>query len=317
MNLSKDSKGIVNHPITPQDAAIVGEMRRQSAPAKGNLLGVAARPIFDEIIGHTSTPSGVEFREDTIGAVPGWWAVPAGARTQTEGTLLYLHGGWYAWGTAKAYRNFVGHIAARAGTPAFAPDYRLAPEHPFPAAVQDAEAVYRGLIERGSRRIAIVGDSAGGGLGLVLTALVVAKLQSIGAAPVGTVALSPLNDLTLSGRSWETREAADPYFTKAQGTNMAPLYVGNHDPKDPLISPVFGNLAGLPPIRVHVGEDEVLLDDSLRYVERAVAAGVDARVDVWQGMPHVFLSAAGQLAAADEALEAVGTFLRERLGRSR
>ena len=98
---------------------------------------------------------------------------------------------------------------------------------------------------------------------------------------------------------------------------MAPLYVGNHDPKDPLISPVFGDLAGLPPIRIHVGEDEVLLDDSLRYVERAVAAGVDARVDVWQGMPHVFLSAAGQLAAADQALEAVGTFLAERLGRSR
>jgi len=315
MSTSKASKGVVSHPITPTDAAIVAEMRKQSAPAKGKLLGTAARPVFDEIIGHTSAPAGVEFREDTIGGVSGWWARPAGA--QTQGVLLYLHGGWYAWGTAKAYRNFVGHIAARVGTPAFAPDYRLAPEHPFPAAVQDAEAVYRGMLERGSRRIAIVGDSAGGGLSLVLTASVLRKLQSFGTAPVGTVALSPLTDLTLSGRSWETHEAADPYFTKAQGLSMAPLYVGTHDPKDPLISPVFGDLAGLPPIRIHVGEDEVLLDDSLRYVERAVAAGVDARVDVWQGMPHVFLSAAGQLAAADEALQAVGTFLAERLGPAR
>ena len=315
MSTSKASKGVVSHPITPTDAAIVAEMRKQSAPAKGKLLGTAARPVFDEIIGHTSAPAGVEFREDTIGGVSGWWARPAGA--QTQGVLLYLHGGWYAWGTAKAYRNFVGHIAARVGTPAFAPDYRLAPEHPFPAAVQDAEAVYRGMLERGSRRIAIVGDSAGGGLSLVLTASALRKLQSFGTAPVGTVALSPLTDLTLSGRSWETHEAADPYFTKAQGLSMAPLYVGTHDPKDPLISPVFGDLAGLPPIRIHVGEDEVLLDDSLRYVERAVAAGVDARVDVWQGMPHVFLSAAGQLAAADEALQAVGTFLAERLGPAR
>jgi len=315
MSTSKASKGVVSHPITPTDAAIVAEMRKQSAPAKGKLLGTAARPVFDEIIGHTSAPAGVEFREDTIGGVSGWWARPAGA--QTQGVLLYLHGGWYAWGTTKAYRNFVGHIAARVGTPAFAPDYRLAPEHPFPAAVQDAEAVYRGMLERGSRRIAIVGDSAGGGLSLVLTASALRKLQSFGTAPVGTVALSPLTDLTLSGRSWETHEAADPYFTKAQGLSMAPLYVGTHDPKDPLISPVFGDLAGLPPIRIHVGEDEVLLDDSLRYVERAVAAGVDARVDVWQGMPHVFLSAAGQLAAADEALQAVGTFLAERLGPAR
>jgi acetyl esterase/lipase len=315
MSVIENSKGVVIHPNTVADAAIVGEIRKQSAPTKGKLVGIAARPIFDEIIGHTSAPAGVEYREDTVGGVSGWWAHPAEARSR--GSILYLHGGWYAWGTAKAYRHFVGHIASRAGAVAFAPDYRLAPEHPFPAAVQDAEAVYRALVERGSGRIAIVGDSAGGGLSLVLTALAVAKLQSIGAAPVGTVALSPLNDLTLSARSWETREAADPYFTKAQGMSMAPLYVGNHDPKDPLISPVFGHLAGLPPVRIHVGEDEVLLDDSLHYVERAVAAGVDARVDVWQGMPHVFLSGAGQLAAADAALQAVGTFLAERLGPSR
>jgi acetyl esterase/lipase len=169
------------------------------------------------------------------------------------------------------------------------------------------------LVDRGLKRIALVGDSAGGGLSLALTALIVAKSASIGVAPIGTVALSPLTDLTLSGRSWETREAADPYFTKSQGLSLAPFYVGQHDPRNPLISPLFGDLADLPPIRIHVGEDEVLLDDSLRYAELAAKAGVDARVDVWQGMPHVFLSATGQLSAADQALESVGSFLASRL----
>lgn len=304
----------VTHPITPADAAIVAAMKQGSAPMKGKLLGTEARQPFDEIMGHVTAPAGVEYQQDAVGGIPGWWARPEGA-SSSSGTILYLHGGWYAWGTAKAYRHFVGHIAARAGAAAFAADYRLAPEHPFPAAVEDAEAVYRGLIDRGSRRIAIVGDSAGGGLGLALTSLATAKSASIGVVPVGTVALSPLTDLTLSGASWETRAAADPYFTKDQGLRLAPLYVGKHDPKDPLLSPLFGNFTGLPPIRVHVGEDELLLDDSLRYVERAAAAGVDARVDVWQGMPHVFLSAAGQLAAADEALQAVGAFVSERLAR--
>jgi epsilon-lactone hydrolase len=125
--------------------------------------------------------------------------------------------------------------------------------------------------------------------------------------------LSPLTDLTLSGSSWESRAAADPYFTKPQAASMVPLYLGAHDPQDPLASPLFGDLAGLPPIRVHVGDDETLLDDSLRYVERAVAAGVDARVDIWEGLPHVFPSAVGQLEAADRAMSAIGSFLAERL----
>jgi epsilon-lactone hydrolase len=310
-NSDSASKWRVTHAITPADAAVATAIRTASQATKGKLLGTAARQPFDEIIGRVQAPAAVEYEQDTVGGVAGWWARPANARS--SGAVLYLHGGWYAWGSTKAYRHFVGHIASHAGVAVFAAEYRLAPEHPFPAAVVDAEAAYRGLLERGLQRIALAGDSAGGGLSLVLTALLVAKAAS--SAPVGTVALSPLTDLTLSGQSWETRAAADPYFTKSQGLSLAPLYVGNHDPKDPLISPVFGNLVGLPPVRVHVGDDEVLLDDSLRYVERANASGVDAHVDVWQGMPHVFLTAAGQLSAADEALKAVGSFLSERLFR--
>ena len=125
--------------------------------------------------------------------------------------------------------------------------------------------------------------------------------------------LSPVTDLALSGASWETRAAADPYFHRSQAAELVRSYLGGHDPTDPLASPLYGKLAGLPPIRVHVGDDEVLLDDSLRYVERAVAAGVDARVDVWEGMPHGFLSGIGTLAASRQALDEIGRFLAERL----
>lgn len=310
-NPAATTSSSVTHRISPADKAAVAAIRAVVEPGKGLLQGVAARQTFDEIIGHVAPPADVVYEADTIGGVSGWWARPANKRP--EGTILYLHGGWYAWGTAKAYRHFAGHFAHRTGAEVFVPDYRLAPEHPFPAGLLDAQAAYRGLIGRGARRIAIAGDSAGGGLTLALLSLLKTQETAGGVLPSAAVVLSPLTDLTLSGGSWETRAVADPYFTKAQGASMVPLYLGSHDPKDPLASPLFGNPAGLPPIRALVGDDEVLLDDSLRYVERAVAAGVDARSDVWEGLPHVFLSAVGQLEAADQALSEVGSFLAERL----
>ena len=191
---------------------------------------------------------------------------------------------------------------------AFIPDYRLAPEYPFPGAPDDAKACYAGLLERGYQRIAITGDSAGGCLALGLLSAVT-KENTNGAVPVGAVALSPITDLALAGASWETRAAADPYFLRAQAAELVGSYLAGHDPNDPLASPLYGDLTGLPPIRIHVGDDEVLLDDSLRYVERAVAAGVDARVDVWEGMAHGSLSGIGTLAASTQALEAIAAFL--------
>ena len=301
----------VTHAISPEDRAVVATTRAFVEPQKGLLRGIAARQPFDEIMGHVVAPNDVAYEADTIGGVPGWWCRPT--NKQPVGTILYLHGGWYVLGSAKAYRHFAGHIAARTGAEVFVADYRLAPEHPFPAGLLDAQACYRGLIGRGIRRIAIAGDSAGGGLSLALLSLLETAENSGGASPRAAMVLSPLTDLALSGGSWETRAAADPYFTRAQAVSLVPLYLGHHDPQDPLASPLYGNLAGLPPIRVHVGDDEVLLDDSLRYVERAAAAGVDARVDIWEGLPHVFPSSVGQLAAADRALDAIGAFLAERL----
>jgi acetyl esterase/lipase len=189
----------------------------------------------------------------------------------------------------------------------------LAPEHPFPAAIEDVQNCYLGLIDLGIRRIAITGDAAGGCLALVLLSLATNEAVVHAVAPVGAVVLSPLTDLVLTGPSWWFRAEADPYFTRSQAVDLIHAYLGDHHPSDPLASPIFGDLTGLPPIRVQVGEDEVLFDDSRRYVKQAVAAGIDARLDVWEGMTHGFHCGIGCLAASVQALDAIGAFLIERL----
>jgi epsilon-lactone hydrolase len=299
------------HRTSAEDKTAMSAMRVIVEPNKGRLQGTAARVPFDAIMERVAAPVGVAYEAGTVGGVSGWWCRPEGARTGQA--ILHLHGGWFNWGSARAFRNLVGHIAARGGVEAFVPDYRLAPEHPFPAAIEDARGCYLGLIERGFSKVAITGDSAGGNLALGLLHLAAAQRASGGTLPVAAVALSPVTDLALTGASWETRAAADPYFLRSQAAELVRSYLGGHDPADPLASPLYGNLAGLPPVRIHVGDDEVLLDDSLRYVERAVMAGVDARVDVWEGIPHGFLSGIGTLAASEQALDEIGRFLADRL----
>lgn len=291
-------------PFTEHDQAVMASMRAMVEPNKGKLRGVAARPAFDAIISHVAAPESVGYREDRIGGVSGWWCEPAGAPVDTA--ILHLHGGWFNLGSSKAYRYLVGHIARSAGTRAFVAEYRLAPEHPFPAAVNDARACLDGLFGSGLRAVAVTGDSAGGNLALTL-------LPTHGARVAGAVAFSPITDLTLSGESWTSRADADPFFVRDQAEALIGAYLGGHDPTDPLASPLFGRVAGIPPVRLHVGNDEVLRDDSLRYVERAVAGGAEAAVDVWEGMVHGFLGSAGRLEAADAALRSTGMFLAQRL----
>jgi len=257
----------------------------------------------------------VTFHEDTLGGVPGWWCRPD--KVQPGNAIVHLHGGWFNWGSAQAFRHLVGHIAAQSQVEAFIPDYRLAPEHPFPAALEDAQACYRELVNRGRRLIALTGDSVGGGLALSLLAMATNSAFSNGVTPVGAVVLSPVTDLTLSGQSWQSRAAADPYFIQSQAAGLVKAYLGSANPNDPMASPLNGDLAGLPPIRVHVGDDEVLLDDSLRYVDRAVAAGVDAKLDIWEGMPHGFLGGIGNFNASAKVLETIATFLVERFAKSK
>jgi epsilon-lactone hydrolase len=300
-----DSLAYTTHVLSSSDQAVMVQMRAMIEPGKGHLRGIEARTIFDEIIGSTVAPEGVTYRHDQVGGLSGWWCEPVDA--PADKVVLHLHGGWFNWGSAKAFRHLVGHIAREAGVKAFVPDYALAPEHPFPRAVADARACLDALLGLGMRAVAVTGDSAGGNLALTLV-----SLASSNPSIVGAVVLSPVTDLTLSGESWESRADADPIFVREQAQSLVAAYLGNTDPADPIASPLFGKLNGLPPIRVHVGNDEVLRDDSVHYVERALAAHVDARLDVWEGMIHGFLGQVGRLEAADHALKAIGVFLAER-----
>jgi monoterpene epsilon-lactone hydrolase len=299
------------HPLDPEDASIISRIRTAARPQKGMPWRIEARKPYDALLEGVSPRNDVTFEPGTVGDVPGLWVHPASSRPGEA--ILHFHGGWFHAGSAGAYRHLVGHIAARAGARAFVPEYRLAPEHPFPAAVDDVLATYRGIGDSGIRRIAVTGDSAGGNLALVLASCVADKAVSAAATLVGVAVFSPVTDLTLSGATYATRAEADLYFTRPQVAELVRSYLGSADPNDPLASPLRGRFSGLPPIRIQVGDAEVLLDDSRRYVDRAIAAGIDARLDVWAGMPHGFVASIGMVKASAQALDAIGVFLTERL----
>jgi epsilon-lactone hydrolase len=309
----RTAKGaIARHPLDPEDATVTAAMRALVSSAKGARQGVEARGQFDALMERVLPRNDVAFETDTLGGIPGLWVHPASWRS--DEAILHLHGGWFSFGSAKAYRHLVGHIAARAGARAFVPDYRLAPEHPFPAATDDVLACYRALAARGVKRIALTGDSAGGNLALALASRPTGESASTDATLVGVAVSSPVTDLTLSGATYDTRAEADPLFTRPQVAELVQSYLGSADAKHPLASPLYARLSSIPSARIHVGDDEVLLDDSLRFVERAVAAGVDAQADVWMGMPHGFPGSIGRLKAAAQALDAIGAYLAEKLG---
>src|SRR5258705_4675936 len=171
------------HPLDPEDATITAAMRAMLSSSKGARAGIEARGQYDALMERVLPREDVTFEEDTLGGVPGLWVHPAGWRSSEA--IVHLHGGWFNFGSAKAYRHLVAHIAARAGARAFIPDYRLAPEHPFPAATDDVLACYEGLAERGVHRIALTGDSPGGNLALVLASRVTGEAPSVNAVLVG------------------------------------------------------------------------------------------------------------------------------------
>jgi epsilon-lactone hydrolase len=225
--------------------------------------------------------------------------------------VLYFHGGGYAVGTAQLYRDFTWRIgdAARARVLFF--DYRLAPEHPFPAAVEDAVAVYRWLAGGiDPRRIAFVGDSAGGGLALGT----LYKLRDEGTAlPRAAVLLSPWTDLALTGPSLWSNATSDPMMNPASLPGIANGYLAGADPRNPYASPLFGDPSGLPPTLIHVGSDEILRDDAVRMAEKMRTAGCDVQIDVWPRMPHAWHLYARIVPEGQLAIDRIGTFLRKQL----
>jgi len=269
------------------------------------------RPMFDQLMTKTEAAEGVTYEAAIIGGIAGWWCKPQ--RAMDGAAVIYFHGGAYVLGSAAAYRNFVGNIAAKVKAPFFVVDYALAPEHPFPSAIRDAEDAYRGLSALGFSRLAIAGDSAGGGLALALLLSVMAQpIDNLANRPVAAAVMSPWTDLALTGDSVDTRAKADPLLSRSALEHAAEIYLGHHDYRDPKASPVFGRFADLPPVLLHVGEDEILLDDSRRVAEQIDADGGRSELHIWQGMTHVFPSNL-TLKSAVEALDILGAFLEEHL----
>jgi epsilon-lactone hydrolase len=256
------------------------------------------------------TPSDVAIEHVTAPDRPAEWLRPPGARS--DAAVLYLHGGGYVIGSPRSHRHLAAAIARAAGTAGLLIDYRLAPEHPFPAAVEDAVAAYQWLLGRGLApgRVVVAGDSAGGGL----TVAVLLTLRDRGLPPPAAgVCISPWVDLTCSGATYATKEAVDPIVTRQSTTAMAQAYAGAHDLKAPLLSPLYADLRGLPPLLVQVGSDEVLLDDALGLGERARAAGVDVTLEEWPAMIHVWHWFLPMLTEAERAIGVIGEFVRARL----
>lgn len=296
----------IEHPLAEQDRATMAQIAQAAAPAKGHL----ERGAFDQVMEQTPQPTDVDFEAGVVGGVDGWWVRPEGAAVTP--TILYLHGGAYIVGSAKSYCNFVGQIARAAGVCAFVPDYRLAPEHPFPAAVEDAAAVCADLARRSHGAIALVGDSAGGGLALSLLALTTSGARNGGErAPITAAVMSPWTDLALTGPTLKSNAEVDPFLTRAALQSAADQYLGSTDPRDPRASPLYSWLDGLPPVQIHVGEAEILLDDARRYAQRVNDAGGELTLHQWAGMPHVFLSSIGVLSTAQPAIDTVARFLRD------
>jgi epsilon-lactone hydrolase len=294
------------------DRAAMLVMRGMIALQPKTEFGPDARPGFDTLMEKTPGGDGVTYEAATIGGIAGWWCRPVDAIA--DAAILYLHGGAYVVGSARAYRHFAGQLATRAQATTFVADYGLAPEHQFPAAYADATAAYRGLIATGLTRIALAGDSAGGGLALALAGTLASENGvDKWPAPSAVAVMSPWIDLALTGESMKSKASSDPLLSVEALSVAARLYLGKTDSRDPRASALHGDLKALSPVFLHVGENEVLLDDARRYATQVKSIGGSAELHIWQGMVHVFPANLALLHAARESLELIGEFLRAHL----
>jgi acetyl esterase/lipase len=265
------------------------------------------RIIFEEMMAAEPIPTDVATSPGSLAGIPVVNVDVAGA--DSGKVIVYLHGGGYAIGSAASSVALASDLARRAGTRLVSIDYRLAPEHPHPAAIEDAIAAYRGLLDSGlgPAAVAVAGESAGAGLAIAtLVALKKAGLPQ----PSSAVLMSPWADLTLSGDSITEKAPVDPGLTPKGLKRRAADYVASGDASDPLISPIYADLSGLPPLLIQAGSHEILLNDATRLAARAAAADVSVTLEITPGAPHVFQAFAAILDEADAALTSAGAFLR-------
>ena len=269
------------------------------------------RAAFEAVTQMFPVPDDVKSEPVDAGGIPAEWIAAPGA--DPDRVIYYLHGGGYAMGSINTHREMVSRICRASGARALAIDYRLAPEHSFPAAVEDATAAYRWLLSAGvdPARLVIAGDSAGGGL---TVATLVALRDAGDSLPAAAVCLSPWVDMEGIGESMTTKAEADPMVNREDLIEGAQAYLGGADPRTPLAAPLYADLKGLPPLLIHVGTAETLLDDSTRLAERAKAAGVDVTLEPWEDMIHVWQFLASMLAEGQQAIDRIGGFIREHAG---
>ncbi|GJH07422.1 alpha/beta hydrolase [Caballeronia novacaledonica] len=283
-------------------------MRMRPHSAKPELDVELARSYASRRIWSPRVPKGwrLDIRETSDEDAPrGEWLTPP---TNPRATILYLHGGGYYFCSPSSHRAITFGLATRSNASVFSLDYRLAPEHRFPAALDDSVAAYRRLLGDGvpAQSIAIAGDSAGGGLAL---ATLLALRDAGDPLPAAAVLFSPWTDLTCSGESMRTNDGRDPMYHASVFPRVAAQYLGSADARNPYASPVFGEFEGLPPLLIQVGDTELLLDDSTRIATKARAAGVRVELEIWRNVPHIFQIWAPFMPEARDALARAAAFI--------
>jgi len=289
---------------------VIEMMRANPALGEGSVHDM--RAAMEAMTAAMPLPTDARIDAVDAGGVAAEWTAVDGARS--DRVLVYLHGGGYNIGSVRTHRMLTTALSRAASLRVLSVDYRLAPEHPFPAAIDDAVAAYRFVLKGGMapHKVAIAGDSAGGGL----TAATLLALRDGGhPLPAAAVCISPWLDLSQSGPSMKTRADSDPIVTEAALDRMAAAYLDGQDARTPNASPMFGELAGLPPILIHVGTAEVLYDDSVRFAERVRQAGGEVELDVWEDMIHVSHAFTPMLPEAGQAIDKIASFLDRRLAR--
>ncbi len=280
-----------------------------SRPMPENATVADRRQGFDTLAAKLPVAPDVTCDKVDAAGVPAEWVVAPGAESRR--VLLYLHGGGYVVGSINTHRDLAGRLSRAAAARVLLIDYRLAPEYPHPAAVEDATTAYRWLLRHGATpaHTVIAGDSAGGGLTI---ATLVALRDAGDALPAAGVCLSPWVDLEGIGESITTKASVDPIIQRQGLVWLANLYLGGANPRTPLAAPLYADLHGLPPLFIHVGTAEILLDDATRLAERAKTAGVDVTLEVCEEMIHVWHLFAAMLPEGQQAIERVGAYIRQR-----
>jgi epsilon-lactone hydrolase len=270
------------------------------------------REVIEEWGEATAEPGEVDYLEVDAGGVPALWVVPKDAAE--DRVVLGLHGGGFVTGSMYTHRKLFGHLAKAIGTRSLVPDYRRTPEHTHPAPVEDALAAYRWLLEHGieASHIVFAGDSAGGGL--VVTTMLLARERGL-PLPSGGMPLSPWFDHRHTGGSWDENDSKDMLLSREFSRRLTAMLLGDTgDPLDPLVSPLYADLAGLPPLYIQASRDEGIVDDGRSFADRAQQAGVDVRIDLFPGQQHTFQIGAGRSPEADEAIRRLSEWARPKLG---